>query len=73
MLPSTPETDRLITLAEAKAILACGNTRIYHLLGQGRISAVKSGRRTLIPLSSIQAFVAALPPAVITTGRVAAA
>jgi excisionase family DNA binding protein len=48
----------------------------YRLIGAGRLEARKLGRKTVIPVESLQAYLASLPPATIRAprqiGRVAA-
>jgi len=41
----------------------CSRSGIYILVGQGKIAAVKRGRRTLIVVASGDAHFASLPPA----------
>jgi excisionase family DNA binding protein len=55
------------------AVQASGlpRTTIYELLGQQKISAVKAGRRTLIPAESLQAYLANLPAANIRAAKAA--
>ncbi|WP_229255100.1 hypothetical protein [Candidatus Viadribacter manganicus] len=38
-----------------------GRTRLYELISQGKIDAVKDGPRTLIPAESAEAWAASLP------------
>jgi len=61
--------ERLLSVHEAKAIVGCGTTNLYGLIGSGKITAKKLGRRTLIPESSVRDFIASLPHATIATGR----
>lgn len=44
-------------IPEAGHILHCGRSTIYQLIKGGHLSVIKVGRRTLIPHSSIVAFV----------------
>lgn len=44
------------TIEEAVKITGLGRTRLYQELKSGRLPAVKLGRRTLIPHSSLQAW-----------------
>lgn len=46
-----------ITVAGARSALGIGTTKIYELIGQGRLQTVKIGRRTLIRTDSIRALV----------------
>jgi excisionase family DNA binding protein len=50
-------------IAEACAALGIGRTRLYALIGEGKIEARSCGGRTLIPADSLRSFVASLPPA----------
>lgn len=46
-----------VTVAGARKALGLGNTKIYELIGQGKLTAVKVGRRTLVRTDSIRALV----------------
>ena len=46
-----------VTVAGAKRALGIGTTKIYELIGQGRLRTVKLGRRTLIRTDSIHALI----------------
>jgi excisionase family DNA binding protein len=46
---------------------------LYILIGQGRITAIKNGRRTLINVPSLDAHFAGLPPAQIKASAIIAA
>jgi excisionase family DNA binding protein len=46
---------------EACEALGIGKTRLYELIGQGKIEARQCGRRTLILVESLRAYVAGLP------------
>ena len=48
----------IISVNEAAAILGLGRTKIYSLIGDGCLSIVKIGRRTLVTTESIRALVA---------------
>ncbi|MFD9431474.1 MULTISPECIES: helix-turn-helix domain-containing protein [unclassified Streptomyces] len=47
----------LLTVREAYMKLRISKWKLYDLLRTGQIEAVKIGRRTLIPLQSIEAYV----------------
>ena len=51
----------LVSVGEARRLLSLGNTWLYELIGQEKLIAVKSGRRTLVTTESIRAYVASLP------------
>lgn len=61
---------RLLRVPEVMVELGIGLTKVYALIGAGSLCALKLGSRTLVPEESVSAFKAALPRAVITTGRV---
>jgi excisionase family DNA binding protein len=48
-----------VTVPGAKKATGLGTTKIYELIGEGKLKAVKIGRRTLITTDSIRALVAA--------------
>jgi len=48
-------------LADACAVLGIGRTRIYELIGDGKLRAMKCGSRTLVCAASVRAYVASLP------------
>lgn len=52
-----------ITVTIPEAVKASGLSRsaLYLALKRREISAVKAGRRTLIPYADLQAFIASLP------------
>lgn len=60
-----PSTDRLLPPSEAKVLIGCGTTKLYELIGNGSIVAVKLGRHTRIRESSVAAFITGLPRAAI--------
>jgi excisionase family DNA binding protein len=48
--------DRLLTVAEAAALLRCSRSRVYELLKDGTlVRGPKFGRHTVIPESSVKA------------------
>jgi excisionase family DNA binding protein len=51
----------LVTTKEAWQSLGIGRTRLFEILSEGRIQAVRLGRRTLIPVEELERFAAALP------------
>lgn len=46
-----------VTVEGAKRALGLGHTTVYRLIGEGKLSTVKVGRRTLIKTDSIRALV----------------
>jgi len=59
MLP-TPAT---LSLRSASTYSGLGRSFLYELIARGQIDAVKAGRRTLLTTSSLDRFLASLPPA----------
>ncbi len=53
----------LYSTTDAKLRISCGHTKLYSLLQNGELSAVKLGSRTMITADSIEQFLAALPHA----------
>jgi excisionase family DNA binding protein len=51
----------LVTIPQAAAMIGRGKTFIYGAISDGRIKAVKSGKRTLIVVESLRAYAASLP------------
>ena len=47
----------IYTTEEARLKLRISRSRFYKLLREGKIKALRNGRRYLIPESSIQAFI----------------
>lgn len=50
-----------LTVKAACDTYSIGRTSCYRLLSEGRISAVKLGGKTLIPVSSLDRYFASLP------------
>lgn len=59
----------LYSVSEAKRLIGTGTTRLYELIGTGRLDARKAGGRTLITAESLHAYAAALPKADIRAGQ----
>lgn len=51
-----------LTIKDASAACGLGPTKIYELIGKGKIDARKEGRRTLILVESLKRYVESLPP-----------
>ncbi|WP_443969609.1 helix-turn-helix domain-containing protein [Sphingobium sp. CR28] len=47
-----------VRIADAVAMLGIGRTKLYALIGAGEIETIKVGKVTLIPLDSLEAFIA---------------
>lgn len=54
--PTAPVT--LLTVEEAAKRLRCGRTLVYDLLRDGRLPAVRVGRRRLVKVTDVDKFVA---------------
>ncbi|MFC5358240.1 helix-turn-helix domain-containing protein [Azospirillum himalayense] len=50
-----------LSVAEAKSKIGVGTTKFYELLNEGKIEAVKVGRKTLVLTESLEKYVANLP------------
>jgi excisionase family DNA binding protein len=46
-----------VTVSEACKVLGLGRTKIYDLIGKGRLETLKIDKRTLIKTASIRALV----------------
>lgn len=46
----------LYSIADARAALGIGRSKVYQLMGEGKISTVRIGRRRLIQGESIRAL-----------------
>ncbi len=58
----TPPPRVTYSIKEFAALTGLSRTRVFDELKSGRLRAVKSGRRTLIPLSEVDAWLKALDP-----------
>lgn len=47
----------LVSIEDASASIGIGRTKLYELLAEGELTLVKVGRRSLIPVTSIEALV----------------
>lgn len=53
------ETPKLaFTISEACHAVGIGRSKLYELIGQGRIKTQKIGSRTIIPVESLRALIA---------------
>ena len=50
-----------VTILEGCRIIGIRRSSIYREISAGRIRAVKAGKRTLLPMASLRAWLAALP------------
>lgn len=50
----------LLSVKEACVVLNCGVTKLYEILNDGKLKAVKLDGKTLIPRSEITAFITSL-------------
>ena len=57
------------TIDDTRGVLGIGRSRIYELIGEGKLTAVKSGSRTLVLADSVRSYVASLPAADIRTAK----
>jgi len=59
----------LVPVPEAAQLLGIGRTRTWQLIYEGRLKAVRIGRRTLIPRAELERFVRELAEAETGSGR----
>ena len=52
-----------VPLLVAGEILHMGRSKLYDLLGEGKLQAVKDGTRVMVTVESIKQYQASLPPA----------
>lgn len=45
------------SIKEASRVSSLGRTRLYQLIGEGRLEARKVGKRTLIPAASLRSLI----------------
>ena len=45
------------SISEACRVSSLGRTRVYQLIGEGRLEVRKIGKRTLIPAASLRALI----------------
>lgn len=58
----TPMKAISLTVSQAVAASSMSRTAIYAALGRRELTAVKAGRRTLIPVAALENYLASLPP-----------
>jgi excisionase family DNA binding protein len=51
--------DPLCTISDAENLLCCERSTVFRLLRKGKLTRVKVGSATRIPLSSIEAYISA--------------
>lgn len=47
-----------ISVRQFREALSIGNTLAFQLIREGRVEKIKAGRRTLVTMSSVEAFLA---------------
>jgi excisionase family DNA binding protein len=55
--PSPNPEPLAYSVADACRVSSIGRTRLYQLIGEGRLEARKIGKRTLIPAASLRALI----------------
>jgi excisionase family DNA binding protein len=54
--PIDPLKPRLLSIRETGAVLGVGRSTVYDLISQGAIRTVKIGRRALVPIEDLDAY-----------------
>ena len=57
MTPEQSPEPLAYSVADACRVSSIGRTRLYELIGEGRLQARKIGKRTLIPAASLRALI----------------
>lgn len=57
MTPSNTPAPIAYSVADACRVSSLGRTRLYQLIGEGRLEVRKVGKRTLIPAASLRALI----------------
>lgn len=57
MIPDQSPEPLAYSVADACRVSSIGRTRLYQLIGEGRLQARKIGKRTLIPAASLRALI----------------
>ncbi len=68
-----PDPAEYLTVDAFRSRYGIGTTLTYEMVADGRLRAVKLGRRLLIEAASAREHFASLPVAALTTGRARAA
>ena len=66
-----PPEKRAFTVEEFMAAFGLGRTTTYEEINAGRLTALKLGRKTLIPRDSAEAWLASLPALKTREGAIA--
>jgi hypothetical protein len=61
----------LFTIPDATRATGLCRSRLYNLLGDGSIEAIKAGKRTLIRAESLRSYIDTLPAATIRPAKAA--
>jgi excisionase family DNA binding protein len=62
MTPMTPFEPALVKIEPACQYLGVGRSKIYELIREGKLEAVKIGKSARITTASLKSFVGSLPP-----------
>lgn len=54
---NSPHEPLAYSIREACHLSSLGRTRVYQLIGEGRLEVRKIGKRTLIPAASLRALI----------------
>ena len=59
--PGNPQEPLAVSISEGCRIIGLKRSSIYREIAAGRIRAVKAGKRTLLPMATLRAWLASLP------------
>lgn len=59
--PALPAEKLAYSIEEACYATSLGTTKLYELIGAGKIEARAEGRRTVIPRAALERYIASLP------------
>lgn len=50
-------TPQCLTIVDAAAVMSVSKSSLYQLIASGKLKVIKVGRRTLVPVTSLRAFI----------------
>jgi hypothetical protein len=71
-MAATESTTEYARIPETCRRFGLGRSRLYLLVGEGRVRFIKAGNATLVDLGSVRDYLAACPPAQVRAPKAAA-